>query len=67
MGQQYLIAAALFIAAAILMFLGLPNRAGESPRFLRFQAAPLLYPPLIIALLVGSLAAFFTAYFNRIE
>lgn len=64
MGEQYSIAVALFVAAAVLMYLGLPNRAGESPRFLRFQAAPLLYPPLIIALLVGSLAAFLTAYFN---
>lgn len=64
MGSSYSIGAALFVAAAVLMYLGLPNRAGESPRFLRFEAAPLLYPPIIIALLVGSIAAILTGYFD---
>ena len=60
MTQQYLIGAALFVAAAVLFYLGLPNRAGESPQFLRFEAAPMLYPPLIIALLAFSLLAIFS-------
>jgi hypothetical protein len=60
MGEQYLLSAALFVAAAVLFYLGLPNSAGESPRFLRFELAPLLYPPVIIALLAFSLMAFFS-------
>jgi hypothetical protein len=62
--HPYAMGAALFAAAAVLMYLGLPNQAGESPRFLRFQAAPLLYPPIIIALLVASIAAILTGYFH---
>ena len=44
MNELYLIGTALFAAAAVLFYLGLPNRAGESPRFLRFELAPMLYP-----------------------
>jgi hypothetical protein len=58
MNEPYLIGTALFAAAAVLFFLGLPNRAGESPRFLRFETAPMLYPPLIMALLAFSVIAF---------
>jgi hypothetical protein len=58
MNEQYLISTALFAAAAVLFYLGLPNRAGESPRFLRFELAPMLFPPLIMALLAFSIIAF---------
>lgn len=64
MSNPYSIGVALFVAAAVLMYLGLPNSAGESPKFLRFEAAPLLYPPLIIALIVGSVAAILSGYFG---
>ena len=58
MNELYLIGTALFAAAAVLFYLGLPNRAGESPRFLRFELAPMLFPPLIMALLAFSIIAF---------
>ena len=35
--------------ALLLIVVGRPNAAGEHRRFLRFQAAPVLYPPLILA------------------
>ena len=35
--------------AAILLAVGRPNRNGEHLRFLRFGAAPVLYPPIILA------------------
>ena len=56
--EQYLISTTLFAAAAVLFYLGLPNRAGESPKFLRFELAPMLFPPLIMALLAFSIIAF---------
>jgi hypothetical protein len=56
--EQYSTSAALFVAAAVLFYLGLPNKAGENRRFLRFEAAPLLYPPVIMALLAFSIIAF---------
>ncbi|MGY3618354.1 hypothetical protein ACVJGD_004550 [Bradyrhizobium sp. USDA 10063] len=41
----------LVIVAASLIWLGMPDKAGNSPRFLRFRAAPVVYPPLVLALL----------------
>ena len=58
MNELYLIGTALFAAAAVLFYLGLPNRAGESRKFLRFELAPMLFPPLIMALLAFSVIAF---------
>lgn len=39
----------VLVAMAIaLIVLGLPDRQGNSPRFLRFSAASVLYPPLVL-------------------
>ena len=35
------------VIALILAFVGRPNRAGEHPWFLRFDAALVLYPPIV--------------------
>lgn len=35
--------------AAILIFIGRPNQAGGHPKFLRFEAALVLYPPVVLA------------------
>jgi hypothetical protein len=32
-----------------LLFVGLPNRRGESPRFLQFKAAPMIYPAAVLS------------------
>ena len=37
-----------------LIFIGLPNKAGVSPRFLRSDAS--LYPPLVLVFVAGGLA-----------
>ena len=34
-----------------LLFIGLPDRNGTSPRFLRFEAASVIYPPTVLAFL----------------
>lgn len=41
--------AAMLAIAAMLIFIGRPNRAGEHPKFLRFEAALVLYPPIILS------------------
>jgi hypothetical protein len=38
---------ALVIAAGLLV-IALPNRYGESPRFLQFYAAPMIYPAVVL-------------------
>ena len=35
-----------------LLMLGLPNRRGESPRFLQGASSRMLYPPVILVFLV---------------
>ncbi len=45
----------LLAVAAVLIFIGLPQRNGDSPPFLQFQAALVSYPPLImIAVAMGA-------------
>ena len=51
-----------FAVANVLLFIGLPDRYGASPRFLRFDAAPILYPPLILALLAMGAANLISAF-----
>jgi hypothetical protein len=38
----------LLAVTAVLLFVGFPDRNGDSPRFLQFEAAVVLYPPLIM-------------------
>ncbi len=38
----------LLAVTAVLIFIALPKRNGDSPRFLQFEAAIVLYPPLIM-------------------
>ncbi|WP_439360977.1 hypothetical protein [Bradyrhizobium sp. DASA03007] len=42
---------------AILIIVGRPNREGEHPWFLRFEAALVLYPPIVLTFLaLGAVA-----------
>ena len=65
MSQELWIGIVLLVIAAGLIFIGLPDKDGVSPRFLRFEAAVVLYPPLVMIFLVGGaaelIAAFLTA------
>ena len=38
----------MLVTAVVLIYVGLPDRRGGTPRFLRFEAASILYPPLIL-------------------
>jgi hypothetical protein len=48
---------AMLAVALFLIWVGRPDKAGVHPTFLRFRAAPVLYPPIIIALLALGVAA----------
>lgn len=39
-----------------LLMLGLPNRRGESPRFLQGSSLAILYPPVVLVFLVVGIA-----------
>ena len=58
---EFAIGVAFVVVAAVLLFIGLP-RHGESPRFLRFDASLVLYPPLIMTCLAFGVALMLRAY-----
>ena len=47
----------MLVIALILIVLGRPNRNGVHRRFLRFNAAMVLYPPVILAFIALGAAA----------
>jgi hypothetical protein len=60
MNQDILFGALLLAVAAALFFIGLPNKSGVSPRFLRFEAAIVLYPPVVLVFLAAAVAELVT-------
>ncbi len=48
MTDDLLIGGVLLAIAVGLVFIGRPNKAGESPRFLRFEASLVLYTPVVM-------------------
>jgi hypothetical protein len=51
MTQDLLIGLVALVIAAGLFAIALPNRYGESPRFLQFYAAPMIYPATVLVFL----------------
>lgn len=60
MSQDLLIGVLLLAVAAALLFIGLPNESGVSPRFLRFEAATVLYPPVVMVFAAAGIAELVT-------
>ena len=52
---------AMLAVAVILIWVGRPGKAGVHPKFLRFNAALVLYPPIIVALVALGVAAIISA------
>ena len=48
MGSDIIVGTISFAVAGVLLFVAMPDRRGISPRFLRFKAAPIVYPPVIL-------------------
>ena len=61
MSEDILIGAVSLAIAAALIFVGLPDKEGTSPRFLRFQAALVVYPAIVLVFLAGGVAELLTA------
>ena len=53
MNSDILIGGVMLIIGGALIFIGLPNKAGVSPRFLQFDASLVLYPPLVLLFIAG--------------
>lgn len=47
----------------LMIYMGRPDKAGDCPRYLRFHAAPMLYPPFVLAFLVGGIAQLFISFY----
>lgn len=56
---------AMLAVAAILIAAGRPNKNGEHPRFLRFGAALVLYPPIILVFLALGVMGVVTSLFAK--
>ena len=56
MNSDILIGVVMLIIGGALIFFGLPNKAGVSPRFLQFDASLVLYPPLVLLFIAGGFA-----------
>jgi len=55
--QDLLIGIVALAIAAGLFVIALPNKYGESPRFLQFYAAPMVYPAAVLVFLGLGVAA----------
>ena len=47
----------LVSVAVGLIFIGRPNKAGQHPRFLQFEASLVLFPPVILVFVALGMAA----------
>jgi hypothetical protein len=54
--SDLLIGVMALILAAGLFVIALPNKYGESPRFLQFYAAPSVYPAVVLVFLALGVA-----------
>ena len=64
MNKDILIGLVLLAIAGILIFIGRPNRAGVSPRFLQFDAALVLFPPVVLVFFAGGVAELIAGFFR---
>ncbi len=62
MNENILFGVVLVAIAAGLIFIALPDKEHESPRFLRFHAATVVFPPVVLFFLVGGIAEIVMAF-----
>jgi hypothetical protein len=54
----------LISIAVALVFIGIPNKAGQHPRFLRFVPSLVLYPPVILVCFAMGMAEIVSSLFD---
>ena len=59
--QEFLIGSLLVAVTGGMIFVGFPDKAGVTPRFLRFHAALVIYPALVLVFLAAGVAQLITA------
>jgi hypothetical protein len=59
--NNLVIGVVLVSVAVGLIFIGRPNRAGQHPRFLQFEASLVLFPPVILVFVALGAAAIISA------
>jgi hypothetical protein len=62
MAAELLIGTILLGIAATLIFIALPDKNGQHPRFLRFEASMMLYPPAVLVLVALGFAAIIAGF-----
>ncbi|MEY9755247.1 hypothetical protein [Bradyrhizobium sp. SUTN9-2] len=55
----------MFAIAAVLIIIGRPNKAGEHPWFLRFEASLVLYPPIVLIFIALGSVALISSLLNK--
>jgi hypothetical protein len=64
MNESILAGAVLLAIAGALIFVALPDKNHESPRFLRFHSAMVVYPPFVLVFLVSGATALVMGILN---
>jgi hypothetical protein len=60
--MDFTVGLAILLCAAALIYLGRPDGEGNSPRFLRFGAALVLYPPVILVVIAFGAAEVISSF-----
>ena len=61
MGSGILVGVASIAVAVVLLWIGMPDKSGITPRFLRFEIAALIYPAFILAIFAIGAASLVSA------
>ena len=55
--MNFVIGFALVLIAIALVFVARPNKTGQHPRFLQFEASLVLFPPVVLVFFALGMAA----------
>ena len=60
---EFAIGAVFVVVAVVLVLIGIPKH-GQNPRFLRFDASLVLFPPVVMTFLAVGVALMLRAYYG---
>jgi len=62
MNLHLLIGAAMVASGSGLIYIALPDKNQQSPRFMQFSASTVLYPPVVLMLIAGGIAELISGF-----